>query len=74
MALHRRSYDRTKRVRELGIAVMDEIPATPKETPFVHGDIPSDLLHPGFIGVYRKGIVEQTIDGDKLKSQRGWGF
>ena len=30
---------------------MDEIPAITEKAPFVHGDIPGDLLHPGFIRV-----------------------
>jgi hypothetical protein len=30
---------------------MDEISATLEEAPFIHGDIPGDLLHPGFIGI-----------------------
>ena len=32
---------------------MDEVPASIEETPFVHRDIPGDLLHPGFIGMWR---------------------
>jgi len=32
---------------------MDEISASLKEAPLVHGDISGDLLHPGFIGMGR---------------------
>ncbi len=45
--------DRAKRIREFRIAVMDEVSAALEEAPFVHGDIPSDILHPGFIGMWR---------------------
>ncbi len=43
--------DRTKRIREFRIAVMNEVSTVFEETQFVHGDIPRDLLHPGFIGM-----------------------
>ena len=43
--------DRTKRIREFRIAVMDEVSTVFEETPFIHGDIPSDLHHPGLIGM-----------------------
>ncbi len=45
--------DRAKRICEFRIAVMDEVPAAFEKTPFVHDDIPRDLLHPGFIGMRR---------------------
>ena len=45
--------DRAKRICEFRIAVMDEIPAAFEKTPFVHGDIARDLLHSGFIGMWR---------------------
>jgi len=48
-----RSYDRTKRIREFRIAVMDEVSVALEEASFVHGDISYDLHHPGFIGMWR---------------------
>jgi len=45
--------DRAKRIREFRIAGMDEVSAAVEEAPFVHGDIPGDFLHPGFIGMWR---------------------
>jgi hypothetical protein len=48
-----RFYNRTKRIREFCIAVMDEISAALEEAPLVHGDIPGYLLHPDFIGMWR---------------------
>jgi hypothetical protein len=48
-----RSYDRTKRICEFRIAVVDEISAALEEAPLVHTDIPGYLLHPGFIGMWR---------------------
>jgi len=32
---------------------MAEVPAFLKEAPSIHGDIPGDLLHPSFIGMWR---------------------
>ena len=32
---------------------MDEVPAFLKEAPSIHSDIPGDLFHPGFIGMWR---------------------
>jgi hypothetical protein len=45
--------DRAKRIREFRIAVMDQVPASLKDAPLIHGDIPGDLFHPGFIGMLR---------------------
>jgi len=44
--------DRAKRFREFRIAAMNEVSAALEGAPFVHGDIPGDLLHPGFIGMW----------------------
>jgi Uncharacterised protein conserved in bacteria (DUF2326) len=35
---------------------MDEVSPALEETPFIHGDIPCDLLHPGFLGI-RRGVT-----------------
>ncbi len=48
-----RSDERAKGICEFRIAVMDEVSAALEDAPFVHGDIPGDLLHPGFIGMWR---------------------
>ena len=45
--------DRAKRIREFCITVVDEISAIIEKTTFIHGDIPRDLHHPGFIGMWR---------------------
>ena len=47
-----RSDDRAKGIGEFRIAVMDEVSAALEEAPFVHGEVPGDLLHPGFIGMW----------------------
>ena len=45
--------NRAKQIREFRIAVMDEVPASLKKAPLIHGDVPGDLFHPGFIGMGR---------------------
>ena len=59
--------DRAKRICEFRIAVMDKIPAAFEETPFVHRDIPRDLLYPGFIGMWRDpgNFVATALQMDK---------
>jgi hypothetical protein len=48
-----RSDDSAERIREFRIAIMDEIKAIFENSPFVHRDIPGNLFHPGFIGMWR---------------------
>ena len=43
--------DLAKGACEFRIAVMDEVSTVIEKTPFVHGDISRDLLHPGFRGM-----------------------
>jgi hypothetical protein len=45
--------ERTKGICEFRVAVMDEVSTVFKDTPFVHRDIPSNVHHPGFIGMWR---------------------
>jgi len=48
-----RCDDRAKRICEFRIAIMDEVPASVKKAPLIHGDIPGDLFHPGVIRMSR---------------------
>jgi hypothetical protein len=61
--------DRSKRIREFPIAVMDEVSASLEEAPLVHGDISGHLLHPGFIGMWRdpSNLNATTLQTDEKK-------
>ena len=53
--------DRAKRIREFRIAVMNEVPASFKKAPFIHGDIPSNLHHPGYSSKTHEPCVLEIV-------------
>ena len=57
--------DRAKGIREFRVSVMDEVSAVLEATPFVHGHVSGNSLHPGLIGMWRDpGQLNATTHRD----------